>query len=291
MILIVGASGALGSQIVDRLLERGERLRLVTRTGSRTTRADTRDVEHVAADLKDPESLLRACDGVDTVITTANAARRRPPDTVQTVDDAGNDNLIHAAEATDVKRFLFVSALGAHPDHPMPLLAAKGATEQRLRESRLESTVLQPAAFMDLLIPLVVAGPALSNQPVTLIGTGQRKHSFVASADVAAYAVATLASPEARDRTIVVGGPTPLTWHDIVRSFEEELGRNVPVERLPVGEAIPGLPEFVTQLLTALDGYDSEIDMTIASDRYGVQPTPVSEFVRKLLRTEATSAA
>jgi uncharacterized protein YbjT (DUF2867 family) len=291
MIFIVGASGALGSQIVDRLLERGERLRLVTRTDSQPAHADHSNVEHVAADLKDPASLIRACDGVDTVITTANAAGRRPPDTVQTVDHAGNDNLIHAAEVTDVNRFLFVSALGAHPDHPMPLLAAKGATEQRLRESRLESTVLQPATFMDLLIPLVVAGPALSNQPVTLVGSGQRRHSFVASADVAAYAVAALAHPEARDQTIVVGGPTPLTWHDIVTAFEEELGSNVPVEHLRVGEAIPGLPEFVTQLVTALDGYDSAIDMTVTSDRYGVHPTPISAFVRNLLRTNATSAA
>ncbi|SBS71852.1 SDR family oxidoreductase [uncultured Microbacterium sp.] len=291
MILIVGASGALGGQIVDRLLERGERLRLVARTDSRPTRTDRGDVEHVAADLKDPESLLLACEGVETVITTANAAGRRPPDTVQTVDHAGNENLIHAAEVTDVKRFLFISALGAHPNHPMPILAAKGATEQRLRESRLESTVLQPATFMDLLIPLVVAGPAQANRPVTLIGSGQRKHSFVASADVAAYAVAALTHPEARDQTIVVGGPTPLTWRDVVAAFEDELGRSLPVEHLPVGEAIPGLPEFVTHLLAALDGYDSEIDMTITSDRYDVRPTPISEFVRDLLREEANSAA
>jgi len=291
MILIVGASGGLGGKIVDRLLERGERLRLVTRAGSRPTHADHRDVEHVAADLTDPESLLRACHGVDTVVTTANAAGRRPPDTVQTVDHAGNDNLIHAAEATDVKRFLFVSALGAHPDHPMPLLAAKGATEQRLRESRLDWTILRPATFMDLLIPLVVAGPALSNRPVTLIGSGQRKHSFVASADVAAYAVAALTHPETPNQTIVVGGPTPLTWRDIVTAFEVELGRNLPVEHIPVGEAVPGVPELVTHLLTALDGYDSQIDMTATRDRYGVHPTPISEFVRDLLRAEATSAA
>jgi uncharacterized protein YbjT (DUF2867 family) len=291
MILIVGASGALGSQIVERLLGRGERLRLVTRTGSPSTHADNSDVEHVAADLKDTESLLRACDGVDTVVTTANAAGRRPPDTVHTVDRDGNGNLIHAAEATGVQRFLFVSALGAHPDHPMPLLAAKGATEHRLRESPLDWTVLQPATFMDLLIPLVVAGPALSNRPVTLIGTGQRKHSFVASADVAAYAVAALADPDARGQTIVVGGPAPLTWHDIVTAFEEELGRKVPVQHIPAGGAVPGMPEFVTQLLTALDGYDSEIDMTATSDRYGVAPTGISEFARDLLRAETTSAA
>lgn len=291
MILIVGASGALGRQIVDRLLERGERVRLVTRTVSRPTPADHRDVEHVAADLKDPDSLLRACEGVDTVVTTANAAGRRHPDTVHSVDQVGNGNLIHAAEAADVKRFVFVSALGAHPDHPMPLLAAKGATEQLLRESRLAWTVLQPATFMDLLIPLVVAGPALSSRPVTLIGSGQRKHSFVASADVAAYAVAALIHPEARNQTIVVGGPTPVTWQDVIAAFEAELGRNVPVQHTAAGDAIPGLPEFVTQLLTALDGYDSEIDMTITSERYGVPPTPLSQFVRDLLRTEATSAA
>ncbi len=225
------------------------------------------------------------------MVTTANAAGRQHPDTLHTVDDLGNANLIRAAEETEVQRFLFVSALGARPDHPMPLLAAKGASERRLKASHLEWTILQPDTFMDLLIPLVVARPALAGQPVLLVGRGQRKHSFVASADVAAYATAALTHPAAKNQTITIGGPTPLSWHDIVAAFEETLQLSLPIHHIAPGEVIPGLPEFVSHLLTALDTYDSIIDMRSTSTTYGVNPTDISQYVRTLLRTRTTPAA
>lgn len=114
---------------------------------------------------------------------------------------------------------------------------------------------------MDKLIPIVVGEPALSHRPVTLVGSGQRRHSFVAMSDVAAYAVAALKQPQAQRRTILVAGPEPLSWYATVAAFENELRRSVPVHAPPAGAASPDLPEFITQLLTALDSYDSPIDM------------------------------
>lgn len=279
MILVVGASGDLGGQITDLLLERSDPVRVLSRQDSnlpdRRPRAET-----VRGDLKDPVSLAEACDGVTTVVTTASATTRGAPDTIESVDLAGNLNLIEAAEAAGVQRFIFVSALGAAPQHPMPLLQAKGLSEQRLRASGMDWTILQPNVFMDRLIPIVVGLPALANRAVTLIGQGASQHSFVAVRDVAAYAVAVVQHPAAHRQTVLVGGPRPLTWDDVVLAFEHQLGRRLPVRKLAAGEPAADLPDFVAQLLTALDGYDSPIDMTERNATYGIEPTDLSTFVR-----------
>lgn len=285
MILIVGATGDLGSRITDRLIARGERVRVLTRSRHGQDDRLPQDAERVTGDLKDPTSLAAACAGIHTVVTTANASARSAPDSVESVDLTGNLNLIEAAEAAGVGRFLFVSALGAHPDHPMPLLHAKGVTEQRLRSSSMTWTVLQPNVFMDKLIPIVVGEPALSNRHVTLIGSGRRKHSFVAMEDVAAYTCAALNHPQAQSQTIVVAGPEPLSWHDIVAAFENELRTSVPVQTVPLGGPTPGLPEFVAQLLAGLDGYDSPIDMTQTSDTFGIEPTRLADFIHTFTPT------
>lgn len=290
MILIVGATGDLGSQITDRLAQRGERVRALVRHGAALAERWPA-VERVEGDLTDPASLRAACAGVDTVITTANAASRGAPDTIESVDLIGNLNLIEAAEQAEVHRFVFVSALGASPDHPMPLLRAKGLTEQRLRSSRMAWTILQPDVFMNRLIPLVVGEPAMRRSPVTLVGEGQRQHSFVAARDVAAYAVAVLEKAEAHRRTILLGGSAPISWRDVVAVFEEELGRRVPVQSVAPGETATGLPEFVTHLLTALDGYDSPVTMTETSTTYGVAPTTLRSFVRAYVGAAQASPA
>lgn len=196
------------------------------------------------------------------------------------MDRDGNRNLVRAAGAAGVRRFVFTSALGAHPDHPMPLLRAKGETERLLHDSAMTWTVLQPNAFMDRLIPAVVGGPALAGQPVTLIGTGRRHHSFVAMCDVAAYAVAALDHAKSERGTLVIAGPQPVSWHDIVATYERELGHPIPIHTVPPGQEIPGVPDMVSQLVAALDTYDTPIPTDELAATYGVTPTALVEFVR-----------
>jgi NADH dehydrogenase len=195
------------------------------------------------------------------------------------VDRAGNAALIAAASESGVRRFVFVSALGASVDHPMPFLRAKAETERRLAESGIDWTVLQPNFYMEMLPLAVVAGPAMSGQPVTLIGEGRRRHSLVSMADVAAYAVAAIRRADAVGQTLVIGGPEPVSWRDVVAEFERELRRDVPIQTVPMGSQVPGLPELVSGLLTSLETYDSPIDMTEIAARYGITPTPLRTFV------------
>ncbi len=279
MILVAGATGLLGGQIARQLLDRGEAVRILVRSGSTYDALVTAGAQAALGDLKDPDSLRVATRGVDAVITTANAIGRSGVDNLESVDHQGNRNLIDAAAAEGVHQFVFVSALGAATDHPMPLLRAKGDTEQWLRASSLAWTVLQPNFYMDLWIPAVVGGPILEGQPVTIVGDGKRQHSMVAVHDVASYAIAALDHQEARNQTLYIGGPHPFSWLDVVAAFEKVLGRDVPVRTIPPGESIPGLPDIVSELAAALASYDSPMDVSELARTYRVAPTTLADFV------------
>lgn len=283
MILVAGATGHLGGLITHSLLARGDVVRALVRARSPLDPRVAADADVVIADLTDPASLRRACAGVDAVVTTATATDRQGDDTIASVDHRGALNLVDAAERAGVQRFVYISALGADPDHPMPLLAAKGAVERRLRESPLAWTILQPNMFLDKLPVGVVGGPALGGQPVTLVSDGTRRHSMVATRDVAAYAVAALDREEAIGQTLVVGGPQALSMRDIVKAFEHELGRSIPVQTVPPGQEIPGMPAVVSELLAALESYDSPLDSNALAAMYGISPTSVKDVVRAFL--------
>jgi len=238
----------------------------------------------VIGDLKDPASLLAACAGVDTVVTTANSSARGGEDTVESVDRLGNRNLIEAAARAGVERFVFVSNLGASPDSPNPFMAAKGETEQLLRSSGMSWTILQPNLFMDKLPVLVVGVPALTGRPVTLVGEGRRVHSLVAMNDVAQYVLAAVEHPERDGQLLVIGGPEPVSWRDVVAAFECELGRAIPVHTVPPGQPIDGMPDLLTGFLALLETYDSRLEMGELSERYGVAPTALQAWVRNFVR-------
>jgi uncharacterized protein YbjT (DUF2867 family) len=281
MILVVGATGRLGGMIAHRLLADRRPVRVLVRPQSDYRSLVQAGAEPVIGDLKDPASLGPACDGIEAIVTTANAAGRGGDDTFQTVDDEGNENLINAAAQAGVERFVFTSILGSDPNSPAPLMRAKGVTEERLRGSGMAYTITQADAHMELLIPLVIDVPLSRGEPVRVVGDGRRKHSFVAQQDVAAYTVAALDHPAARNQSITIGGPEPLSWWDVVSAFEQVLGRPVPMETIPIGQRLPGLPDFVTDLVTMLEMYDSPIDMRETASIYGVEPTPLISWIRQ----------
>jgi NADH dehydrogenase len=288
MILVVGATGKLGSTITQMLLAQGQSVRILARRQSNYRPLADAGVQVVMGDLKDRSSLASLCDGADIVITTASAGERGGEDTVHTVDWQGNRNLVDIAKAAGVKQFIYVSVAFADANSPIPIWQAKGKTEDYLRESGLPYTIIAPNGFMEALIPLVVGVPATMGQPVTLVGEGRRKHSFICMGDVAAFALAAIDHPAALNQKLIIGGPEPLSFRDAVVIYERVLGHSIPVRSVAPGEPAPGLPEIVIQLLAGLDTFDSPIDMFQTARTFGIQLTPLEEVARRAV-TSATS--
>ncbi|HEX7972894.1 MAG TPA: SDR family oxidoreductase [Anaerolineales bacterium] len=284
MILIVGATGSLGSAVTHMLLAQGKPVRILARPQSNYKPLQSAGAEVVLGDLKDPASLDAACRGVDTVITTANSAQRGGEDNVENVDLKGNRDLIDAARRARVKQFIFVSVLGASPESPVPFLAAKGQTDKYLIDSGLPYTILSPDSFLEFWVADFVGRPALAGAPVTLVGEGKRVHSMISARDVAQFIVAAIGNPQALNRLIPLGGPQAISYHDVIAAYEHELGRPISVQFVPPGSSIPGMPDAVSGLASMLDMYDSPVKMDETARIFNVRMTSLQEFVHSTIQ-------
>ena len=293
MILIVGATGMLGGMIAHQLLAQGKAVRVLLRHNSPAATMAAQGMatdpqsllaagaEAVYGDLKDRASLDAACTGVETVITTANAALRGGEDTFETVDRQGTQHLIDAAKAQGVQQFIYMSANGSDPQHPHPLFSAKGACEAYLQASGLTYTILKPGVFMEVWVGMVIGMPLQAQQPITLIGEGKTKHAFVSMGDVAAYAVTAVNNPAAYNQTIYIGAPASYSWMDVVQAVETAVGQPLPVNFVAPGAPVPLLPPDMVPMMTGLEMADSHIGMEQTAKTYGVEPTPLATFAQR----------
>ena len=281
MYLIVGATGNLGGAITHMALAQGKPVRILARLSSNYQPLAAAGAQVMLGDLKERASLDPACQGADVVITTANSAQRGGADNPQTVDLEGNRNLIDAAKAAGVKQFIFVSVAGADPNSPIPFVAAKGKTEAYLQASGVPYTILSPNAFMEFWIGVYIGLPARQGRPVTLVGEGRRRHSFISAADVATFTLAAIAHPRAINQRLILGGPEPLSFRDAVAAYERVLGKHIIVQSINPGVPVPGVPEAVWGLAAGFDTFDSPMDMTETARTFGVKLTSLEEFVRQ----------
>jgi uncharacterized protein YbjT (DUF2867 family) len=291
MKLVVGATGQLGGLIARRLLQQETDVRVLVRHSSTYQPLVDAGALPVFGDLKDRASLDAAVQDVDVVITTANAVAGSGADTIESVDLAGNRDLIDAARAAGVRQFIFTSALGSTPDSPVAFMRAKGLAEEHLRAAGMPFTILAPNFFMEVWIGAIVGRALAEERPVTIVGEGRRKHSMVSMADVAAFALAAVAHPAATNRYLAIGGPQALSWRDVVAIYEQMLGRAIPIQTLAPGEPVPGLPPLASGFMAAMDTYDSPLDMAETASTFGVELMSVEAFARRMLAGVAPSGS
>jgi uncharacterized protein YbjT (DUF2867 family) len=283
MILLAGATGMLGGAIAGRLRDDGKAVRALVRPTTDSRSLEAKGVEIAPGDLKDRASLDRACQGVTVVITTANSAARGGDDNPETVEERGNRNLVDAARAAGVRHFIFTSALGSDLNSPVPFIRGKAIAEQYLKESGLTYTIVMPNLLMEVWFPNIVSGPVLADRPVTLVGDGRRRHSMISYEDVAAFATAAAGNEHAYNRVLVLGGPEPVSWLDVVAAHERALRRLIEVRFIAMGQPLPGYPDFVSGFMNALETYDSIIDMDSLAREFGVRQTSIDESISRQL--------
>jgi uncharacterized protein YbjT (DUF2867 family) len=254
MILVAGGTGVLGGAIVRRLLDQGRSVRVMTRVPARARALADRGADVIAADLRDPESLRRACEGVTHIITTANAFMGKAAESVASIDEHGNRNLIKAARGARVRQFIFTSALLPEAARGIDYFAAKFGVEEYLRQSGLTYTILRPTAFMETWAK-VVGEPLITTGKTRIFGSGLNPINFVAVDDVAAVAAMTVDRPDALNSVVDIIGPENLTLLQVAEIFERVTGKpgrrtHLPVRVMRALAAVVGLfnPVFARQV-------------------------------------------
>jgi len=293
MNLIVGSTGFLGSEITRQLITNRKPVKALVRTTSDPSKVDAlkgEGVECVVADLKDRTSLDAACKDVKTVITTASATfSRQDGDSIETVDLEGQLNLVEAALDAGVEHFIYVSfRCRENQALEYPLKEAKRSVEDRLIESGLNYTILQPSYFMEVWLSPAV-GFDFVNKSAQIYGTGQNKISWISLNDVAQYAVSSVDNPDVHNKTLELGGPNALSPLDVVAIFEEISGQAFAVNHVPV-EALHGQKQAATESLeetfAALMLQYAEgdvVDIEAAKQLIPIELSSVSNYAEQVL--------
>jgi uncharacterized protein YbjT (DUF2867 family) len=288
MILVVGATGLVGSEVCRRLAARGEPVRALVRASADSTRVRAlRDagVEIVVGDLRDRASLRAACVDISSAVETAEAMPHSfvpGLNDLLTTDLAGVESLIDTAAAIGVAHFVYLSVSG-HLDLDFPYRRVKRQIEAHLQASGMTYTILRPSSFMEAWLAPAVGFDAAGATAV-VYGDGTRPISWVAAGDVAELTVRCLRNPAARDAIIEMGGPEPLTPLEAIRIFEEVGGRRFTVRHVPVEELIAeerAATDDVSRTLAALKqcyAAGDPIPMEETARTFGIHLTSVRDF-------------
>lgn len=302
MILVVGGTGVLGSRVALKLLERGEEVRVLTRSVASERAAELWRAGAVLSegDLCDPPSFALALRDVDRLVISVQAlagpgtSRENNP---HTCDRDGVRALIDDAEAAGVKRLVFVSIAGASPDAGPEFVRIKYETEQHLRRSALAWTIIRPAAFMEVWAEMI-GRPVINGERAMVFGDGDHPVNFVSADDVAEFVALALREPEMTGQVITVGGPQNFTLTEVVSIFEQAVECSAKVRKTPV----PLMKTLSTVLRPLNPGLsrqmgmgawmatsDQAVDMTDTLARFPVKLTRLQDVAARMVAEQPTA--
>lgn len=299
MIVITGGTGHLGVQLIPLLTARGHEVRVLTRDPRRARSLLGAGPELVTGDVREPHSLEHAVSGADAVVSAITGFGPGAPGP-RAVDYLGNLNLIRAAEAAGVNRFILLSMHGAAAGHPMELLRMKHRAEEALRQSRLDWTIVRPTVFMELWAG-IVGDSILKSGKATVFGRGDNPVNFVSVTDVARIVELAVVEPSLSRQAIDVGGPENLTFNQLVAQIESLTGRRAAVRHVPVPVMRfarlllrPVRPDLAGMVEAGLiiDTTDMSLDVAALRQRFPqVAPTSMRAVLQERCQTQPQSTS
>jgi uncharacterized protein YbjT (DUF2867 family) len=319
VILVVGATGQLGSLVVGELRRQCHPVRAMVRPPDLARDLVDVGAELVSADLLRPETLDDALRGVRAVVATANAiAPTHRGDSHQGLA-RGYAELIARASAAGVERFVYASVPETPLDGTVPLIRAKRAVEQQLAASGMSHASVHMPPFTEVWLALagssiplrgepratvaraypflrrfrVLTGRSIERRGVMVVpGSASTRNAFLSVHDAARVLAALVDSTELSG-VVDVGGPEVLTWTEVARIYGEILGRPVRVRTTPVAVLTVGQRALarvapsasnVLGLNRLLGTAETPWDTAAVTRRLGVHPL---RTVEQVLREKA----
>jgi NADH dehydrogenase len=291
-VLVTGGTGFIGPYVVHALRARDTPVRALVRDPARATRLAAWGVELSTGDVTDPASLRVACEGVEAVVHLVAIIRGRPAD-FERVMSQGTRNVVAAAHAAGVRRFVLASALGLdeRSKDAVPYFAAKWEMEQAVKGSGLEHVIFRPSFVFGRdggVLPTFIRLARFA--PVTpIIGGGGQRLQPIWIEDLAEYYTRSIDEQAAANRTFELGGPDAVSWNEFWERLKRVLGKRRPSVHVPFAamrlqatltERLPGAPVTRDQL-TMLELGDNVVTDPSAVETFQLPLLPLDEQLRR----------
>ena len=232
-VLIIGATGYIGSAVVAEAVRQGYDVITVTRSD----KADARlaGTEVVVADVTNPASMAQAFRRkVDAVISCLGCHSGLAED-FEAIDYKATLDILNLAKAQGARQFILLSAICVRKPE-LPLQLAKLKIEDELMRSGLDYTIVRPTAYFwvfDVQTRMIAKG-----RPGYIVGSGeQASHNPIAKEDLAEFMVNSIADPEHRNRVFVIGGPEVpgniITYKESLEMIFASLGQQPKLVSVP----------------------------------------------------------
>jgi NADH dehydrogenase len=281
-VLVTGATGYVGFYVMQALINAGHEVVGLTRNGKRSRTASGIDLgvhpraEYRAGNVADGAGLREAMQGVQAVVHLVGIIAEKGNQTFQRVHVDGTRNLIDAANAAGIRRYVQMSALGAGPQATSGYSSSKYQAEQLVHQSGLDWTIFRPSLifgrgddfFGRVLKNLVSQGPV-----VPQIGDGSFPFRPVWVGDVASAFAQAVGNPATVGQTYDLVGPREYTFKQLLELEMQTLGMKKPL--IPVPLAVMDIMVPLMNLVPAI--------APITKDQYAMlkagntaDPTPMN---------------
>ncbi|HUF26186.1 MAG TPA: complex I NDUFA9 subunit family protein [Gemmatimonadaceae bacterium] len=294
-VLVTGGTGVVGNAAVTALLERGHEVRLLSRHAARDARRWSSGVEPSPGNVTEPASLRGAADGCDAVLHLVGVVAERPPKaTLEGVNVEGTRNIVAEAERAGVRKFTFVSSLGAERG-TSPYHRSKYRAEQIVRAFRGGWVILRPGNVygpgddeISLLLKMVRALPA-----IPVIGDGDQPFQPIWHEDLGAALARAVERDDLHRRVLELAGPERTTQTDLLDRLTALTGRE------PARVPLPALLAAIGTRVAAAVGVEvpfNESQLTMLREGsviedpahnaltavFGIEPTSLDEGLARL---------
>jgi uncharacterized protein YbjT (DUF2867 family) len=293
VVCITGSTGFVGRHVAQELCSRGLKVRCMVRPTSNLAPLAGLDIETRWGDITDATSLEKALQNIETAVHLVAVIRETKGATFETINLGGTKNLLHAARRMKVKRFIYMSNLGAGPDRRFPLLYTKWQAEEEVKNSGINFVILRPSVmfgrgdgFISVLAEIIRRTPV-----VPVIGSGKTRFQLISVEDVAACVAQAVKEQTITNKTVLLGGPEHLTYEEIVDLIIERLKLRRRKAHIPVplmrfvagaGEKL-GLTLPVTSAQLAMLTRDNITSLDTVDTVFGFKPVSLHERIDDVL--------
>jgi len=223
LVLVTGATGNTGRPLVELLRTRGVRVRAMVRSVAPAPRFGD-GVEEFVADFDDSASIAAALVGVErTYLVTPSSERAQ----------AQQERFVDLAAEAGVQHVVKLSQFAAAADSPVRFLRYHAAVEQRLRDSGIGYTMLQPNLYFQGL--LAMAG-TIREYGRLMAPIGDARVSAVDVRDIAAVAAVALTEPGHAGASYPITGPAAITHAEIAAALSTATGRPITFQEVPAAD-------------------------------------------------------